>query len=121
MKCECDLLRLAVFMNLLGLLLYDPHCDRFRKHSLVPGIHRNRFAVLFNYVPLTITDCTNHFSSAESTTYGAIKKLLYRSWPIRPRRFRLMTANPTMLIRHKMKNFRWVLTVMPWSIRIGFL
>jgi hypothetical protein len=33
----------------------------------------NRFAVLFNYVPLTVTDCTNHFSLPVSSTYDAIK------------------------------------------------
>jgi hypothetical protein len=32
----------------------------------------NRFAVFFNYVPLTVAYCTNHFSPPVRTTHGAI-------------------------------------------------
>ena len=35
----------------------------------------NRFAVIFNYVPLTVTDCTNHFSLPVSSTYIAIRRV----------------------------------------------
>jgi hypothetical protein len=31
----------------------------------------NRFAVFFNYVPLTVADRTNHFSLPVITTHGA--------------------------------------------------
>jgi hypothetical protein len=31
----------------------------------------HRFAVLFDYIPFTVTDCTNHFSLPVSTTYDA--------------------------------------------------
>jgi hypothetical protein len=36
----------------------------------------NRLAVLFNYVPLTVTDCTNHFSLPVSSTYDAIRRII---------------------------------------------
>ena len=35
----------------------------------------NRFAVLFDYVPLTVTDSTNHFILPVSSTYEAIKRV----------------------------------------------
>ena len=35
----------------------------------------NRFTVLFDYVPLTVTDGTNHFILPVSSTYDAIKRV----------------------------------------------
>jgi len=35
----------------------------------------NQFIVLFNYVPLTVTDCTNHFSLPASSNNSAIKRV----------------------------------------------
>ena len=38
----------------------------------------DRFVVLFNYVPLTVTDCTNHFSLLEESAYGSIERVSFR-------------------------------------------
>jgi hypothetical protein len=35
----------------------------------------NQFAVIFNYVPLTVADCTNHFSLPASRTDDTIKRV----------------------------------------------
>jgi hypothetical protein len=37
-----------------------------------PAFIANRFVVFFNYIPLTVADCTNHFSLPVSTTHGAV-------------------------------------------------
>ena len=63
-------------MNLLGFLLMVPIA--FDEKTLTPALAfiTNRFAVLFNYVPLTVTDCTNHFSLPVSSTYVAIRRII---------------------------------------------
>lgn len=54
----------------------------------------NRFTVLFNYVPFSVTDCTNHFSLPVSSTYDEIKRTaltdlaytpIVRGWQVKNR------------------------------------
>jgi hypothetical protein len=60
-------------MNLLGFLLMIPIAIDEKTFSSALAFIANQFTVLFNYVPLTVTDCTNHFSPPVSSTYDAIK------------------------------------------------
>ena len=38
----------------------------------------NQFTMLFNYVPLTVTDNTDHFNLLEESAYGAIERVPFR-------------------------------------------
>ena len=63
-------------MNLLSFMLMIP--ISIAEKTLPPALAfiTNRFAMLFNYVPLTVTDCTNHFSLPVSSTYDAIRRII---------------------------------------------
>ena len=63
-------------MNLLSFMLMIP--ISIAEKTLPPALAfiTNRFAMLFNYVPLTVTDCTNHFSLPVSSTYVAIRRII---------------------------------------------
>ena len=60
-------------MNLLGSRLMIPIAIAEKTFTPPLAFITQRFAVLFNYVPLTVTDCTNHFSLPVSTIYDASK------------------------------------------------
>jgi len=62
-------------MNFLGFFLMMPVGVVIKTFPLTLALAANLFTVPFNYVPLTVTDCTNHFSLPVSSTYAAIKKL----------------------------------------------
>lgn len=59
-------------MNMLGFMLTIPVGIVKKTFTSSLAFIANRFAVFFNYVPLTVADCTNHFSLPASTRHGAI-------------------------------------------------
>jgi hypothetical protein len=61
-------------MNLLGFLLLVPIA--IGKETFTPSLAltANRFTVLFNYVPLTVTSNTNHFTLQKDSVHGAIER-----------------------------------------------
>jgi hypothetical protein len=61
---------------LLGFLVIIPIAIDRKTFPSPLAFLANLFAVLFNYVPLTVTDCANHFSLPVSTTYDAIKNTI---------------------------------------------
>ena len=62
-------------MNELGFLLMVPIAIDKKTFTPPLAFITNRLAVFFNYVPLTVTDGTNHFCLPVSSTYGAIKRV----------------------------------------------
>jgi hypothetical protein len=62
-------------MNELGFLLMVPIAIDKKTFPPPLAFIANRFAVFFNYVPLTVTDGTNHFCLPVISTYGAIKRV----------------------------------------------
>ena len=61
-------------MNFLSFLLMMPVSVVIKTFPLTLAFAANLFTVPFNYVPLTVTDCADHFSLPVSSTYDAIKK-----------------------------------------------
>jgi hypothetical protein len=49
-------------MHLLSLLVMIPIAFNKKTFSTALALTANRFAMLFNYVPLTVADYTDHFS-----------------------------------------------------------
>jgi hypothetical protein len=66
---------LTCFKNLLGFLLMIPIVIDEKTFTSPLALITNRFAVFFNYVPLTVADGTNHFSLPVSSNYGAVKRV----------------------------------------------
>jgi hypothetical protein len=59
-------------MNMLGFMLTIPIAIVKKTFTSPLAFIANQFTVFFNYVPLAVADCTNHFSLPVSTTHGAI-------------------------------------------------
>jgi hypothetical protein len=56
----------------LGFMLSIPVGIVKKTFTSTLAFMANRFAVFFNYVPLTVADSTNHFSLPVSTTDGTV-------------------------------------------------
>jgi hypothetical protein len=61
--------------NFLGFLLIIPISIDEKALTSPLAFITNRFAVLFDYVPLAVTWNTDHFGLPVSSTYGSIKRV----------------------------------------------
>jgi hypothetical protein len=61
-------------MNLLSLLLMIPFGFNEKTFSTALALSTNRFTMLFNYVPFTVADYTDHFSLPVNGNCIAIKR-----------------------------------------------
>ena len=49
-----------------------------KKFTLTLALTADQFTLLFNYVPLTVTDNTDHFNLLEDSAYEAIEKVPFK-------------------------------------------